>query len=559
MKIHKGFEKSTAAFLIIILLFSLFSLYTTASAIDPYDFANLTEADAVAFVEQNNINIPEEFLQLEDFPDFTKRLILQAYNYPNVAFCFNYDVTQEYAEEIRAAVISYMNLGAVPAIASATSYSLLYNKVRDENGNWVTSGGYYNEKWRHYNCYAFSINRAEQPSFYNTEKQYQPGDMSGAGIFDYCNNVGELAEIVRADIEAMGYSNILVSSTIPAVDLSQELICVRILSGFDYHFMRYDIDTDAWYHKPDLSSVLKYNYVPSNDLLWYSEYSNSYGEYPSTFAYDSDIIFIRYDKNQINVNDYATSREYIQQNKDAFCELNFANSGNCEISLISTASIRYEIYDEDFDIISYGNGADNDITVNLDAGKYYLRMNFDSYNSLNYVDISIHMHSYTHHYGQLSSTQHKLYCECGEYTVQAHNFSQYINITDTHHTPTCICGYIKESEEHSHYRYETAGSSKHYVYCKCGYCFGLEAHIVPVGGHPTVKFCMLCRERVRGTTSNTASPNGVNPSIRYITEAGSYVDANGVIYLVESDIELFLAGELDVYALVEQIGDLVTQ
>ena len=38
--------------------------------------------------------------------------------------------------------------------------------------------------------------------------------------------------------------------------------------------------------------------------------------------------------------------------------------------------------------------------------------------------------------------------------------------------------------------------------------------------------------------------------IRYITEAGSYVDSNGVVYLVDSDMELYLAGELDVYALV---------
>ena len=42
--------------------------------------------------------------------------------------------------------------------------------------------------------------------------------------------------------------------------------------------------------------------------------------------------------------------------------------------------------------------------------------------------------------------------------------------------------------------------------------------------------------------------------ITYITEAGSYVDANGVIYLVDSDMELYLAGQLDVYALAQNIG-----
>ena len=38
--------------------------------------------------------------------------------------------------------------------------------------------------------------------------------------------------------------------------------------------------------------------------------------------------------------------------------------------------------------------------------------------------------------------------------------------------------------------------------------------------------------------------------IKHITEAGSYVDSDGVVYLVDSDMELYLVGELDVYALV---------
>ena len=43
-------------------------------------------------------------------------------------------------------------------------------------------------------------------------------------------------------------------------------------------------------------------------------------------------------------------------------------------------------------------------------------------------------------------------------------------------------------------------------------------------------------------------------SITYITDAGSYVDTDGVIYLVDSDMELYLAGQLDVYALAQNIG-----
>ena len=47
--------------------------------------------------------------------------------------------------------------------------------------------------------------------------------------------------------------------------------------------------------------------------------------------------------------------------------------------------------------------------------------------------------------------------------------------------------------------------------------------------------------------------------IVYITDAGSYVDSDGIIYLVESDMELYLAGELDVYALAQNAGGLVTE
>ena len=45
----------------------------------------------------------------------------------------------------------------------------------------------------------------------------------------------------------------------------------------------------------------------------------------------------------------------------------------------------------------------------------------------------------------------------------------------------------------------------------------------------------------------------------YITEYGSYVDGNGIIYLVESDMALYLAGELDVYALAQSALGAVTQ
>ena len=518
MKLHCNIEKSTILVLIIALLFGVIPFPTTAFAVETYDFDSFTEEDSMSFVEQCDIDIPDEFLGSEDFPAFTRKLILQSYNNINTEFCFNYIVTQRYAEEIRAAVRSYMNSIAVPTVASTTAYTLQYNKVMDENGNWVTSGGYYNPKWYNYNCYAYSISRAEQPQFYpsGTYIQYQPGDMCGDGCFSDTATIDELALIVKNDLIEMGYSNVSLSTTIPTIDPSKELICVRRYSIYDYHFMRYDIETDSWYHKPGRKSILKYNYTPSNDLIWYGEYSDANGEHSSSLLYNSNIVFITYSKNQINVTTTdETARKYIRPNKDVFCELNFDNSGTYEIQLDSAYSIEYEIYDEAFDVISYGRGTDNEISLSVDAGKYYLRMNFESYTALHYVDIAIHTHSYTDFYEQHSTTQHKAYCECGEEILESHNVTSHIPYTNEWHKGICDCGYAKNLP-----------------------------HVVrPATG--ITGTCILC-----GATVTINGPTiGLN-SIRYVAASGSYVLSNGVIVISDADYEAYLSGELDLNELI---------
>lgn len=488
MKLYKNFKRTFILVFIIALMISVLSFSSTAFSVDNYDFSNFTEEDALDFVENHNIDIPEKLSRSNKVGAFTLSTILQCYYDPDIEFCYNYDETQRYAENIRDAVALYVDSSAVPATASTAAYQLQYNKVMDANGNWVTSGGYYDTKWLNYNCYAYSINRAEQPSFYTTEKQYQPGDMGGAGSFLNCDTIDELAAVVQADLEAMGYSDITLSETIPAVNSSHQLICVR-MSYSDYHFMYYDIETNAWYHKPGSTAVLKYNLVPSNSNLWYREKSYYGAESLSSGQYDSDIIFIKYSKNQINMNTTdVTSREYIQANKDVFCELNFANAGTHEIELSSTYAIDYEIYDEDFDVIICGTGSSNDLSVSIDAGTYYLRMNFDSYsNSSHYVDISIHAHSYT--YRWLSETQHRRTCSCGESST--------------------------------------------------------AAHVVTQGSFPTgdsYGICLQCRGKVFMGVLNSLSINNLHHSAN-----GSYILPNGVVVLVQEDIDAYMNGTLVFY------------
>ena len=76
----------------------------------------------------------------------------------------------------------------------------------------------------------------------------------------------ELAIYVKEDLENIGMTNVIIQDSIPELIYdNQELICLRVKDE-DYHFMRYDKKTNAWYHKPGNSAILRYKYIPSNGL-----------------------------------------------------------------------------------------------------------------------------------------------------------------------------------------------------------------------------------------------------------------------------------------------------
>lgn len=483
-------KNATVLILVVSLLLSLFAFPVSAVTDNEYDFPNFTEADSMAFVEEHNIEIPTKLQQSDYLSAFTKELILQSYETPNIPFLFNYLPTQEYAEDIRDAVRMYIDLAAIPSVAATATTTLQYSKVMDSNGNWVTSGGYYDTKWYYYNCYAYSINRAEQPQYYPSYGylQYQPGNMCGEGSFDDCTSIDQLVDIVCEDLTAMGYSNISTSATIPTITSSQELICVRMLRDVDYHFMRYDLATNAWYHKPSNTAVLKYNYTPSNSYVWNNERSIPGDVLPATFEYNSNIVFITYTKNQITVGPNSTSREYIEPGKDVFCELNATTAGHYDINLESAYSFEYEIYDEDFDVVSSGTGTSIDTClITSGSSKYYLRMNFESYSQLYYVDVFIeaHSHSYSASHTWLSYTQHKSTCCCGVHTIGPH---------------VVAAGSFTGGEQ----------------YATCSTC----------GGLATVGVTIL---------SVTDLPHTIN---------GSYILPNGTVVLVPADVEEYMNGTL---------------
>ena len=162
---------------------------------------------------------------------------------------------------------------------------------------------------------------------------------------------------------------------------------------------------------------------------------------------------------------------------------------------------------------------------------YYIKIT-NNYEKTVYftLDILEHSHDFTYMQDNESTSEHIKICEncgysehnshvfdnhyciyCNEYTASHDYEAPYIWFNIYNHRATCICG-------------ETA----------------LQAHAVKSG---TTK-CLLCGGNAgSGIVQMNINSNGV----QYVTINGSFVTCEGIIVLVESDIELFLKGELEFY------------
>ena len=364
-------------------------------------------------------------------------------------------------------------------IVQLPSVNLQSSKVRDKDGNWVTNNGVYYDKWKSYNCYAYAIHKSD--------KWYLAGNISGGSYCVGTATVQDIADLVRDDLENMGYSNIVQYDYIPIIDATQELICFRKTSptsdSQDFHFMRYDYETSAWYHKPGNSAILRYNGIPENDTEWPLEWFDQNGVGSSDeIIYSGDIVFITYSKNIINVGESVSKS--INPDKEILCEINIDTLGDYTLHLNSQYFVEYELYNEDLDVIMSGNKHSETVGFQVAAGTYYLRMNFETYNAdVGQVNVSVtneHTHSYTHHYIWKSDMTHWSYCSCGNEISQPHVVSS---------------------------------------------------------SHSTI--CMLCRGMAGGGLLNSI------PGDLPHTENGSYILPSGIIVLAPEDEEAYFNGTLE--------------
>lgn len=94
-------------------------------------------------------------------------------------------------------------------------------------------------------------------------------------------------------------------------------------------------------------------------------------------------------------------------------------------------------------------------------------------------------------YSYFSVSQHKKLCEaCGYERKENHVFDIVWKSNDLEHRLSCVCGHRTPTEAHYRHKYTSKGVTQHYIYCKCGYYFGVESHtFTQIGAYNVCDYC----------------------------------------------------------------------
>ena len=113
----------------------------------------------------------------------------------------------------------------------------------------------------------------------------------------------------------------------------------------------------------------------------------------------------------------------------------------------------------------------------------------------------------------------------------------YVRVSSSNSEPQIVDLDIQPPHSHSYTTYSTYSSTKHKAICSCG-SYVLEFHVIGSNSR-----CILCG----ANASAGIMPFALN-NVTYITENGSYMLPNGVIILVEADMNSFVKNKTDIYS-----------
>lgn len=302
--------------LLIGLLFSIIlilSISVTASERTMVVLSELPDDECMLFLEENGIDMPPIFRSESAWLMFARSIIAQVEENPDMVVPYNAYVMHRCVREIKDAVNSYYG----------NSEIALYLRTRyDETLSSSTAYGGWTDEYGSYGSYVYAIDYyIPYETIWGDSLEYDPGQiwwmLNGNDPEDYyfneIANAETLKDMVVLDLQKLGYVVSASSTVMPdtIADDHTKLICLRkdedgVPTGddsdgnmrywYDYHFMKLGND-GYWYHKPNQTNPLRYNYLPSYDRIWVNEGYHGYDqEYycNNGITYESAIWFIEY-------------------------------------------------------------------------------------------------------------------------------------------------------------------------------------------------------------------------------------------------------------------------
>lgn len=201
-------------------------------------------------------------------------------------------------------------------------------------------------------------------------------------------------------------------------------------------------------------------------------------------------------------------------------------------SLSSLNSISLELLDDNLNIVdSVSNLTNVNFSKYLDYGVYYIKIKNNSSISNSYTfEISEHTHTYTYETDENNRNNHIRTCTtCGYKSSVSHSNSNHY----------CIyCNAYTNAHDYGA-PYTWLNIYNHQATCCCGETT-TQVHAVKSG---TTK-CLLCGGNAG---SGIVQMNVMSNGVRFVSAKGSFITNEGIVVLVEEDIEAYLNNELEFY------------
>ena len=221
--------------------------------------SEMSDADLLAFLDENGVAIPEvNYATAEEMFAFARTTVEKLEDNP--AMCFSYSGTghQFLANQLKTIVNEYYGVDTALLPTPFASEGLVYSTVL---------GSSWQSNYANYNCYTYALGLSDAPR--------NPGNFcngSASSVYGLAELIkGDLQDAEYAELAGYTYNCVKISSTRPT---GIHAIAVRRSSNTagEYHVMRLNSTYGTlWRHKPGLRKVMQYDIQPTTSVDWTDE------------------------------------------------------------------------------------------------------------------------------------------------------------------------------------------------------------------------------------------------------------------------------------------------